>query len=478
MIPMPVLARRALAGLLCILLVIQPMAASAQVIAATAAAAGVKPLIDQAANGVPLIQITTPNGAGVSHNQYQQYNVDNRGVILNNSQIITATQQAGYIAGNPNLAGGTARIILNEVTSNLPSDLRGFTEVAGSKAEVIIANPNGITCNGCGFINTSRGVLTTGTPIFGGSGSLDAFRVTRGQISVEGNGLDGRQLDQIDLIARSVAVKAGIWANTLNVVAGANHVDRGNLSASAIGGDGTAPAVAIDVAALGGMYAGKIRLLATEAGIGVNSQGSLAAQSGDFKLDAAGRITLGGTVYATGNAEIGSGDQIVNTGLLASRGNLQLAAASIDSSGILAAGLDGDGKLTQAGTLTLAAVGNLRAVGKNLAGGEMRLSGGSINLVGAQTSAAGNIALTATAGGIDHRGGVLQSDGNLNLTASGNIVNDGGQISAGGTITGQAGGFSNRGGQVVQLGTDDGGMTVTGTLDNRGACSPATAISA
>lgn len=468
MIPMPVLARRVLAGLLCILLVIEPMAASAQVIAATAAVAGVKPLIDQAANGTPLIQIATPNGAGVSHNQYQQYNVDNRGVILNNSQIVTSTQLGGYIAGNPNLAGGTARIILNEVTSNLPSDLRGFTEVAGSKAEVIIANPNGITCNGCGFINTSRGVLTTGTPIFGGSGSLDAFRVTRGQISIEGNGLDGRQIDQIDLIARSIAVNAGIWANTLNVVAGANRVAYGNLSASAIGGDGAAPIVAIDVAALGGMYAGKIRLLATEAGVGVNSQGSLAAQSGDFKLDAAGRIILGGTIYAAGNGEISSGDQIVNTGLLAARGNLQLAAASIDSSGILAAGLDGDGKLTQAGTLTLAAVGNLRAVGKNLAGGDMRLSGGSLDLTGAQTSAAGNVALTATAGDIDHRGAVLQSDGNLSLTASGNVVNDGGQISAGGTITGQSSGLSNRGGQIVQLGTGDGSMTVTGTLDNRG----------
>ncbi|MGX9080349.1 two-partner secretion domain-containing protein, partial [Klebsiella pneumoniae] len=55
---------------------------------------------------------------------------------------------------------------------------------------VIVANPNGITCDGCGFINTTRGTLTTGTPVFGNDGSLSAFRVARGTIRLEGNGLD------------------------------------------------------------------------------------------------------------------------------------------------------------------------------------------------------------------------------------------------------------------------------------------------
>lgn len=466
MIPMPQLARRSLASLLCALMVFQPMAATAQVIAATAAAAGARPTIDQAANGVPVVQIATPNGAGVSHNQYQQYNVDSRGVVLNNSQGVTATQQAGYIAGNPNLGAGTARIILNEVTSNLPSDLRGYTEVAGTKAEVILANPNGITCNGCGFINTSRGILTTGTPVFGGSGSLDAFRVTGGQILVEGNGLDGRQADQVDLIARSLAVNAGLWANTLNVVTGANRVAHGDLSATPVSGAGSAPAVAIDVAALGGMYAGKIRLLATEAGVGVNSLGRLAAQSGDFQLDAAGRVTLGGTVYATGTATLNSGAGLTNSGLLAAGGNLQLAAAEIDNTGTLAAGLDSQSQVTQAGTLTASAVGTLRSVGKALGGSDIRLSASAIDMTGAQTQAGGSVSLTASQGDINHTNGVLQSGGNLTFVASGAIVNDGGQLAVGQTLNSQSATLSNQGGQILQSGTGTGQLTTTGLLNN------------
>ncbi|WP_387696260.1 filamentous hemagglutinin N-terminal domain-containing protein, partial [Photorhabdus sp. RM157S] len=72
---------------------------------------------------------------------------------LNNSANTTQTQLGGMVAGNPWLAKGEANIILNEVNSHDPSHLNGWIEVAGRKAEVVIANPAGITCNGCGFIN-------------------------------------------------------------------------------------------------------------------------------------------------------------------------------------------------------------------------------------------------------------------------------------------------------------------------------------
>lgn len=117
----------------------QPLVATAQVVADSAAGAN-SPQVGTTANGLPIVQIVAPNGAGVSHNKYQQFNVDPQGLILNNSAGIVSTQLAGYVDGNPNLAGGTARIILNEVTSTNPSTLRGYTEVAGTKAEVIIAS--------------------------------------------------------------------------------------------------------------------------------------------------------------------------------------------------------------------------------------------------------------------------------------------------------------------------------------------------
>ena len=118
-----------------------------------------------AANGVPLVNITTPSAAGVSRNTYRQFDVGSQGAILNNSRTDVQTQLGGWVQGNPWLAAGPARVILNEVNSSQPSQLNGFVEVGGQRAEVVIANPAGINVNGGGFINASRATLTTGTPV-------------------------------------------------------------------------------------------------------------------------------------------------------------------------------------------------------------------------------------------------------------------------------------------------------------------------
>ena len=304
---------------------LQPVLLHGAVTADANAAANNRPLIEATANGLPLVQITAPSAAGVSRNQYSQFNVDPGGVILNNSQVNVLTQQGGYISGNANLANGSARIILNEVTGTGASSLRGYTEVAGQRAEVIIANPNGIVCNGCGFINTSRGILTTGVPVMSG-GSLDSFRVTGGQITIGAGGLNASNTDQLDLITRSLQVNGEIWANNLNAVIGANQVDYTTLGVQVIAGDSNKPTVGIDVALLGGMYANKIRLVGTEAGVGVSSLGTLAAQAGDFTLDNQGNITLGGqktedggqsgNIKASGNIVITTAGDLSNNGTL------------------------------------------------------------------------------------------------------------------------------------------------------------------
>ena len=286
--------RRTVAWLTLVAYVGQPLVVTAQVIADQAAAPDKRPVVDSTATGLPLVQIATPSAAGVSHNQYSQFNVDPVGLILNNSQTNVLTQQAGYVSANQNLVNGAARVILNEVTSTNRSQLNGYIEVAGQQAETIVANPNGITCNGCGFINTSRGVLTTGTPVMGAGGSLDAFRVTGGDIQIGSAGLNGSSLSQLDLIARSVQVNGQLWATNLNAITGANLANYNTLGVQLIQGTGTKPTVGIDVALLGGMYANKIRLIGTEAGVGVNSLGNISAQAGDFALDNQGQITLSG----------------------------------------------------------------------------------------------------------------------------------------------------------------------------------------
>lgn len=139
-----------------------------------------KPQVLQTASGIPLVQIAAPRN-GLSHNKYQDFSVTEKGAILNNSFTLTKTRLAGLVQGNSNMAGGAARVILNEVTGNNLSNLNGFLEVAGNKADVILANPNGIAVNGGGLLNTSRALLTTGRPVFGADGKLEQFRVERGR---------------------------------------------------------------------------------------------------------------------------------------------------------------------------------------------------------------------------------------------------------------------------------------------------------
>ncbi|MEJ0003891.1 MAG: filamentous hemagglutinin N-terminal domain-containing protein [Pararobbsia sp.] len=135
-----------------------PAGSDAQIIAAPGSGAQVV----QTQNGLPQVNLARPSGAGVSVNTYSQFDVQQPGAILNNPPTIVRTQQAGFIDGNPGLAAGAAaRIIVNQVASRAASQINGVVEVAGQRAEVVIANGSGISINGGGFLNTSRAVLTT-----------------------------------------------------------------------------------------------------------------------------------------------------------------------------------------------------------------------------------------------------------------------------------------------------------------------------
>ncbi|WP_425219220.1 hemagglutinin repeat-containing protein [Ralstonia solanacearum] len=460
-----------------------PYTVHAQVVAAPGSGAQVI----QTQNGLQQVNVARPNGSGVSLNTYTQFNVPGQGTILNNAPGITQTQQAGYVNGNPNLLpGGSARIIVNQVTSTQPSTLRGYLEVAGPRAEVVIANPNGILVNGGGFINTSRATLTTGVPVFGGSGSLDAYRVTGGQITVQGAGLNASNVDQVDLIARAVSVNASVYANQLNVVAGANQVDRGTLNATPIVGDGAGPANGIDVSQLGGMYANKILLASTEKGVGVSLRGVAAAQAGDLTLTAQGKLVLAGQTNASGNlsvsaqggidntgttygrqsAALGTSGDLTNSGTLAAQQDLRVNANNVASSGTLGAGVNSDGSLAHAGDLSVVAGGTLSATGQNVAGGNATLQGASVNLAGSQTSANGNLNLNAQAGKLDLTGATTSAGGALSANAQGALINDRGHLSSQGAATVSAGSLSNQGGQIVSQNALS--ANIAGALSNQG----------
>ncbi|MBZ8327737.1 hemagglutinin repeat-containing protein [Escherichia coli] len=306
--------------------------------------------MDKAANGVPVVNIATPNGAGISHNRFTDYNVGKEGLILNNATgKLNPTQLGGLIQNNPNLkAGGEAKGIINEVTGGNRSLLQGYTEVAGKAVNVMVANPYGITCDGCGFINTPHATLTTGRPVMNADGSLQALEVTEGSITINGAGLDGTRSDAVSIIARATEVNAALHAKDLTVTAGANRVTADGR-VRALKGEGDVPKVAVDTGALGGMYARRIHLTSTESGVGVNL-GNLYARDGDITLDASGRLTVNNSL-ATG-AVTAKGQGVTLTGDHKAGGNLSVSSRRdiVLSNGTLNS--DKDLSLTAGGRIT------------------------------------------------------------------------------------------------------------------------------
>ncbi|OEZ65950.1 filamentous hemagglutinin [Janthinobacterium sp. HH103] len=464
-------------------------AAHGQVVADRNAPGGQRPTVLQTANGIPQVNIQTPSGAGVSRNTYSQFDVQSNGVILNNSRGNTQTQTGGWVQGNPWLAGGSARVILNEVNSANPSQLRGYVEVAGQRAEVIIANPSGVAVDGGGFINASRVTLTTGSPIVNG-GNLDGYVVQRGMVTVSGRGLDTSQSDYTSILARAVQVNAGIWANDLRVVTGANRMDANHAVETAASGDGAKPAFALDVAQLGGMYAGKITLIGTEAGIGTRNAGTVAAsvgnvvlhsdgwisnsgyiqsgaEGGQVQASAAGDLQNAGTIYAAGDTGISSGGDISNNGVIAAAGNTALhGGGRVDSAAgaVLAAGLNADNMLRPTGDLTVEANAGAGIHGIGAAGNTVRIAATAVDLAGANLSAR-QLSAMASQGDLDARHAGLAARDTLALQTTRLLRTDGAQAT-GGEVSIAAHDISNVGGQILQLGEGDLALRLPGQLDN------------
>ncbi len=431
------------------------------------------PSVIQTRNGTPQVNITKPSGAGVSVNTYSQFDVQKAGAILNNSPTLVGTKQAGQINGNPNIdPGQPARIILNQVNSNSPSQLRGYVEVAGNRAEVVIANSSGIVVDGGGFINTSRGILTTGRPLYGADGSLTGFNVTGGNLAVQGAGLNASDIDQVDLIARAVQANAAIHAKNLNVVTGANQVNHDTLATQVIQGDGPAPGVSIDVAQLGGMYANRIALTGTENGVGVSNAGTIGAEAAGLTLTTQGKLILTGRTNASGNIAIDARDGIENSGTTyaqqsvsaSTRGtltnsstfsaqrSLDVHAGSVNSTGTLGAGVNNDGVVTQGGDLNVTATGQFVATGHNVAGSNATMTGGSVNLAGSTTAATGALTLDANAGDLNLSSATTSAQAAVKAGASGAVINDHGKLSGGSGVTLEVGRVSNQGGEISAQG--------------------------
>lgn len=362
-----------------------------------------QPTVLQTGNGLPQVNIQTPSAGGVSRNQYSQFDVAEKGAVLNNARKAAQTQMAGWVQGNPNLARGEAKVILNEVNSANPSRLKGYVEVAGKKADVVIANPSGIQCDGCGVINAGRTTLTTGKTEVE-NGELKGYRVKGGKVTVGQKGMDNSQSDYTDIIADKAEIKGGVWSKKgIKVTTGKNNVDRTNDSVVYVGDKNTDntdrtsdtqsenQSYSVDVGQLGGMYAEKIHLVDNGQGLGVRNAGHIGAAAGDVKIDSQGKVVNSGTISSTQQAELRAKKTIENTGKIETKqGNVSLRSqANVAQHGSI---------VSRQGGISVQAKDNLTQTGETVVKGNVTYQAKNIEASKGALIAAGVTAQETTKG--------------------------------------------------------------------------------
>lgn len=392
-------------------------------------------------NGTPVVNINKANSNGISHNIYDQLNVGNEGLIFNNSAQGADTILAGRVSGNTNLTTGTAKIILNEVTSKNKSVIDGKMEIAGDKAHLIIANPNGITVNNGGFINTEKTTLTTGTPDIQ-QGALKGYSVSGGVLTVK----DITSDSPTEILARSVVINGQLRADQLTVIAGNNYVNTAGQVQGTVTASGAKNTYGIDVAKLGGMYANRITLVSSESGVGVRNAGVVAGGAQGITIDTNGRlvnssaaITSEGTlaVWANGTLDNDAGmlagtgkvtiDTVAHTlnnskaGSIVSLSDMNISSGELNNS---------NGKLLSNGQLlvntnnkTLTNSGNANE--SVIQAGTVLLKTATLNNSKGQIKG-GIVAAESTA--INNTSGIIDAIADVQLISAGNIDNRSGLI--------------------------------------------------
>ncbi len=427
------------------------------VMAQSIVADGNGPQVTETHNGVPMVMINTPDANGVSHNTYTEFGVSGDGAILNNADTNTATTQlGGIIQGNSNLRGGAAGIILNEVTSTNPSDLNGFLEVGGQRADVIVANPNGITCDGCGFINTNRLTITTGTPSFEGE-RFTGFSVDNGAVRIGQGGLDATDTTTFDLLSREIRVDGVVSGQRIRVVAGRNDIIYATGEVIEKPDDGSAkPGMAIDSSAVGGMFANSISIISTEDGVGVRAPENMAANAGGMTITADGRLIMN-NARASQNVTLRSTDSVeVRSNVLAQQ-NLDITSADdlvLAANAQLVA--DSAAVFSVGGDLDVGANAEMTATRFDLdVAGAFRIGGGA-DVVSVET-------MQVDAGSLMNFGTLASTDGGLLVTTSLDLTNEGLMFGDSSVVLRSDDTITNRGGSIVA----NGSVTIAGDDNSR-----------
>lgn len=404
--------------------------------------------MDAALNGVPVVNIVAPKN-GMSHNMFSDFNVGTEGVIINNGVGPGVSQLGGALAGNPNFSGAAASTILNEVTGTGRTSLLGHTEIFGQSANYILANPNGISINGGGFINTPKATLTTGTPQYS-AGAFQGLDVTQGDILVEGAGINANNIDAFELVSRVTQINADIYAKELNIITGQNRHNPVSGTTTPLTPDGSiAPTVSLDTSALGGMYAGRIKLVGTEAGVGVNTLGIVQATQ-NLEITADGKIQIKNVASSAQDLALTSNsDEVTVSGTVKAVGTATLTGQTVALAKVDAA----DAPKVHADTIAINAE---TLTNDGLIAADSAASISATNVTNTGTIYSGDTAAFRIGDTLHNNQGIILSKGDTTLEGSvagqmmGTLQNDSGNIeSLEGSLTFRAATFNNNNSQFI-----------------------------
>ena len=398
--------------------------------------------LDMSRNGTPIVNISTPNGRGISINEFLNYNVGHEGQVLNNADNIGRSHLAGIINANPNLAANqAANLIILQVNGSNRSNIEGYLEaLSRQKVNVILSNENGIYLNGAGTINIRNFVPTTGRVKLQ-NGDFVGIDVEKGRVVIGSNGFDASTTDYVNVIAKALELQGSLVGNKVDVTLGENTVDKNGAVTSNHGIN----SVAIDASKLGSMYAGQISIISTDKGAGVNSRGIVYSRDKKLEITADGKINvakikgngieINGTEYA--QSELASSDKGINinakniklNGETQAAGDINLNGNTQNNSKIYSEGNFNTGSLLNTGDINVA--GNFKADDfKNVLAAVN--TGGNLNVKNLENS--GSIQVSKSTG-ID---GKLNNSGNLTsiekITVKNDILNSG-NISTNGDLS-------------------------------------------
>ena len=275
--------------------------------------------IERSANGVPIVNISTPNARGISVNDFLEYNVGKMGQVINNSDNVGRSHLAGLINGNPNFgANQAANLIVMQVNGANRSNIEGYIEALNrQRANVILSNENGIFLNGAGTINIKNFIPTTGKVKLK-DGDFVGIDVTKGNVVIGDKGFDAKNTDYVAIISKALELQGKLVTKNLEILAGENSVnadgtfvnkmsgDVGKINLQELGFDerfkdlitvvpNTNPAnpeIVIDGSLLGSMYAGQIKIIVNNKGAGVNNRGFIVSKDKKLEITADGKVKV------------------------------------------------------------------------------------------------------------------------------------------------------------------------------------------